>query len=79
MAKIFSWGMVVKLRYFNFLKMYYLKNIIIKNHLKIFGLLTITVEDPKISEKVEATLNLFYENGYNHQNTILYYVRSWLS
>ena len=27
-------------------------------------------KDPKISEKVEETLNLFYENGYSHQNTI---------
>ena len=27
-------------------------------------------KDPQISEKVEDTLNLFYENGYSHQNTI---------
>ena len=27
-------------------------------------------KDPKISDKVEDTLNLFYENGYSHQNTI---------
>ena len=27
-------------------------------------------KDPKISNIVEDTLNLFYENGYNHQNTI---------
>ena len=27
-------------------------------------------KDPLISEKVEETINLFYENGYNHQNTI---------
>ena len=27
-------------------------------------------KDPKISEKVDDTLNLFYENGYSHQNTI---------
>ena len=26
--------------------------------------------DPKISEKVSNTINLFYDNGYNHQNTI---------
>ena len=27
-------------------------------------------EDPKISNKVENTINLFYENGYTHSNTI---------
>ncbi len=27
-------------------------------------------KDPKISDKVEDTLNLFYQNGYSHQNTI---------
>ncbi len=27
-------------------------------------------KDPKTSEIVEDTLNLFYENGYSHQNTI---------
>ena len=27
-------------------------------------------KDPKISVKVENTINLFYENGYNHENSI---------
>lgn len=27
-------------------------------------------KDPKISEKVEQTLDLFYEHGYDHENTI---------